>query len=283
MTSTKLDQILRQVRSFPTMPKTGANMLALLENPDTTVTEIEKVVRHDPGLTGNILKLANSAYFGMPTKVSSVRQAVILLGMKRLVQLVIASCVSAVMDVSVPGYQLPPGNLWRHSIAVSIAAEALARDSGNTAVEDVFTPALLHDIGKLILGQFVGNELETIEHIADKGIPHVVAENMVFGIDHAELGAKILEQWAFPPEVVNAVKWHHDPDGVDSVVSQIDIVYLANLLCQTNGSGGEDEGHAIELSPAVMERSGIKFGQFEEISQNVERWVDELSAALSLH
>ena len=66
-------------------------------------------------------------------------------------------------------------------------------------VEDVFTPALLHDIGKLILGQFVSDELETIEHIADKGIPYVVAENMVFGIDHAELGAKILQHWSSTP------------------------------------------------------------------------------------
>ncbi|MCK5416940.1 MAG: HDOD domain-containing protein, partial [Desulfobacterales bacterium] len=119
MKDTKLNDILSKVKSFPTMPGAGTKMLSLLEEPDTTVSEIEEILRYDPGLTANVLKLANSAYFGLPSKIGSLKQAVILLGLKRLIQIVVASCVSAVMDKSVPGYDLPAGDLWRHSIAVS--------------------------------------------------------------------------------------------------------------------------------------------------------------------
>ena len=283
MRDAKLNEILTKVKSFPTMPGAGAKMLTLLEEPDTAVSEIEEILRYDPGLTANVLRLANSAYFGLPSKIGSLKQAVILLGLKRLTQLVVASCVSAVMDKVVPGYDLPPGDLWRHSVAVSIAAEALVKDKKRVDTEDVFTPALLHDVGKLVLGAFVKEELEAIQSIAAKGVPFVVAENMILGTDHAEIGASILTNWDLPPDVINAVRWHHDPDSPDACNIQMDVVYLANLLCQTSDTSGQAGGHAVELSPAVIDRLGIKLDQFETISEKVARWVDELSDALTFN
>ena len=283
MRDTKLSAILSKVKSFPTMPGAGAKMLALLEEPDTTISEIEDVLRYDPGLTANVLKLANSAYFGVPSKIGSLKQAVILLGLKRLMQLVVASCVSAIMDKSVPGYDLPAGDMWRHSIAVSLAAEALVKNKKKIKTEDFFTPALLHDVGKLVLGAFVKEELEAIESIAAKGVPFVVAENMILGTDHAEIGARILSHWNLPADIINAVRWHHDPDSSDVSNAQVDVVYLANLLCHPSNTGNQALGHAIELSPAVIERLGIQLDQFESISEKIAHWVDELSDALAFN
>jgi putative nucleotidyltransferase with HDIG domain len=283
MNDSKLNQILSKVKAFPTMPEAGAKMLTLLEEPDTEISEIEEILRYDPGLTANILKLANSAYFGIPSKIGSLKQAVIVLGFKRLVQLVVASCVSAVMDESVPGYDLPPGNLWRHSIAVSIAAEALVKDKQKKVSQDVFTPALLHDVGKLVLGTFVKEELEAIESIAAKGVPFVVAENMILGTDHAEIGAQILSHWNFPKDVIHAVRWHHDPESPKTVNIQMDIVYLANLLCQTADTSDATGEQSVELSPAVIERLGVQLDQFEEISVKIAQWVDDLSDALAFN
>ena len=283
MRDTKLNEILAKVDSFPTMPGAGTKMLVLLEEPDTAVSEIEEILRYDPGLTANVLKLANSAYFGIPSKIGSLKQAVILLGLKRLIQLVVASSVSAVMDKSVAGYDLPAGDLWRHSVAVSIAAEALVKGKKKLDIEDVFTPALLHDVGKLVLGAFVKEELEAIKSIADKGVPFVVAENMILGTDHAEIGARILAHWNLPADVINAVRWHHDPDSPDAANLQMDVVYLANLLCQTSETSGAAGGNAVELSTTVINRLGIQLDQFESISAKVARWVDELAGALAFN
>ena len=281
MENTNLEKILLKVESFPSMPAAGAKLLALLEEPEVSVNEVEDILRYDPGLTANVLKLANSAYFGIPAKIGSVKQAIVLIGLKRLVQLVIASCVGSVMNKAVAGYNMPPGNLWRHSIAVSIAAEALVKDKKNLAAEDFFTPALLHDIGKLVLGSFVQEELSAIQTISAKGIPFVVAENMVLGTDHAEIGAKILAGWSFPEDVVSAVGWHHDPESTDSPSMQVDVVHLANLLCQTNTTAPDGAGQAVELSAVVIDRLGIEIAQFETISAKVAQWVDELAETLT--
>jgi HD-like signal output (HDOD) protein len=90
-------------------------------------------------------------------------------------------------------------------------------------------------------------------------------------------------QWSFPRDVVDAVRWHHDPDFPEKASAPIDIIYLSNLLCQTNGDGNDDEAYCAELSPAVIERLGLEISQFDEIKARVAQWVDELSDALTFN
>ena len=108
----KIKNIASLLKSFPSMPGAAVKLLALIDDPEINLTRIEIKLRQDAGLTANLLKLANSAYFGLPTKVGSVRQAILLLGLKRLSQMVTASCISAIMNKPVPGYDLPAGELW---------------------------------------------------------------------------------------------------------------------------------------------------------------------------
>ena len=131
------------------------------------------------------------------------------------------------------------------------------------------------------MGSFVKEELEAIHRLAPKGIPFVVVENMILGTDHAEIGARILANWNLPADVINAVRWHHDPDSPDASNAQMDVIYLANILCQTPDTSGPKAGHAVELSPSVIDRLGIQLDQFESISEKVAHWVDELSNALA--
>lgn len=283
MENEKLEKILSKVDNFPSMPAAGSRLLSLLEEQEVSIGEVEDILRYDPGLTANVLKLANSAYFGIPSRIGSVKQAIILLGTNRLIQLVTASCVGAVMKKAVPGYNIPPGDLWRHSIAVSIAAEALVKDKKNVDSEDFFTPALLHDVGKLILGNFVNEDLTAIESITCKGIPFVIAENMILGTDHTEIGAKILSRWSFPEDVVHAVQYHHDPEAAETSSMKIDVVHLSNLLCQTNSNTPDSAGNSVELSAEVIDRLGIQLSQFEAISGKVSKWVDEMSDALTFN
>jgi putative nucleotidyltransferase with HDIG domain len=283
MTPKGLQRIFATVSDLPSMPASGTRMLKLLENPEASMDAIEDILRHDPGLTANVLKLANSAYFGIPTKIGSPRQAVILLGLRRLVQLVIASCVSAIMGRPVAGCDMTAGDLWRHSIAVAIAAEALVKNKRGGGVEDVFTAALLHDAGKIVLGRFVQEELPDIKRITAGGVPLVLAENMVLGTDHAVIGAKLLESWALPPDVVRAVRWHHDPEAADGPSIIVDIVHLADRMCRKNAGGRNLDPTPEELSPAVVSRLGIAENQLEAVTGKVADWVDELSDALTFN
>jgi putative nucleotidyltransferase with HDIG domain len=277
MKQTKIQQIMAAVKSFPGMPWTAARLLSQLDKPDTTVSQIEEILGYDPGLTANVLKLTNSAYFGLPSKIGSVRQAIILLGEKKLIQLVLASCVRDAMDKEVAGYDLPAGELWRHSIAVSVAAETLVSELGIAAVDVVFTAALLHDVGKLALGSFVKDDLEKIEDTASEEIPFEAAEQFVLGTNHAELGAIILNSWSFPANIVSAVQWHHVPDGGEQTTSLIDVVHVADVLSVMIGIGGGRAGLRHRPSGAATRRLGIKPFVLEKVASQTVQWVSELS------
>jgi putative nucleotidyltransferase with HDIG domain len=275
-----LAKIMLNVSSFPSMPKTALNLMDLVKKEDVSADEMEKMMRNDPGLTANVLKLSNSAYFGIPAKVGSLKQAVLLLGLKRFTQIVVASCTSHTMNKHVEGYDIPPGALWQHSVAVSKTAEALAKFAKLTDSIDFFTPALLHDMGKLVLGIFVKNEIQTIQAMVANGVPLVVAEHMVLGTDHAEIGSQILANWSFPSDIVNAVRWHHNPERLKNSNMQPEIVYLSNLLCQSSERNSADDRPFTVPSPVVLQRLNISKDQYRSIFDKTTIWLNQLSDRL---
>jgi putative nucleotidyltransferase with HDIG domain len=276
------DKIKMEVSTFPSMPRVGIKLRkALLKENDVSITEIEEILRHDPGLAANVLRVANSAYFGLSTKVGSLKQAVMLLGVNRFAQIAVSACMSKTLDKAVEGYDLSPGELWFHSIAVSNTAEALTKNKKFAETNDVFTPALLHDMGKLILGKFVKKELQKIESIAAKGVSLVIAEHMVFGTDHAEIGALILAKWSFPVDIVNAVRWHHNPERIKNSNMQLDIVYLSNQMCQSNADIDSASGQFAMPSSVVLKRLGIKLDQYKTMAEKAHSWMKKLSDTLT--
>jgi putative nucleotidyltransferase with HDIG domain len=270
-------KIASVITSFPGMPATALKLLAMIDDPAVQVTKIEKTLRHDPGLTANVLKLANSAYFGIPSMVGSIRQAVILLGLKRLIQMVIASCVSVIMNRQITGYDLSAGELWRHSIAVSVAAETMAKELEVETEEEIFTAALLHDVGKLVLDEFVKDDLRQIETAVSQGISFEMAEDIVLGTNHADVGARILTNWSLPPTIVGAVRWHHGPEKCEQPSALIDIVHVANILSLKMGIGAGSNGRQHEPPADVVKRLGLEAGHLEKVSNQTQHWVDELS------
>ena len=276
-----LGKIMLKVSYFPSMPKAGVKLMGLLKKKDVPIADIERIARQDPGLTANVLKLANSAYFGVPSKISSLKQAIISLGTRRFYQIAFAACMSDTMDKEIEGYDMPPGDLWRHSIAVSKTAEAITKYLKMTDEIDFFTPALLHDMGKLVLGIFVKDEFQAINNIAAKGVPQVMAENMILGIDHAEIGAQVLASWSLPIEIVNAVRWHHIPERMKTSNMQAEIVYLSNLLCQKQVEDESHMGQDIGPSSVVLDRLGLTMKQYDIISDRVSNWINELSDSLN--
>ncbi|MDY6791208.1 MAG: HDOD domain-containing protein [Thermodesulfobacteriota bacterium] len=269
--------IIAKVEAFPSLPGATTKLISLLDDSNAAVVEIEEILRMDPGLTANVLKLSNSAYFGFPSKIGSVHKAIVLLGVKRLMQIVMTSCVNSLMSKFVPGYDLPPGEMWRHSIAVSVAAEGLIAELNTSEADEIFTAALLHDVGKLVMGELMKDDINKIDKIVSQDVSFEEAEHIVFGIDHAQIGAKILENWGLPAEIVSAVRWHHDPDAADESSTLIDIVHVANVLCLMIGIGVGREGLQYRPSPVVTQRLGIKPANLEKVASYTLDWVSDLT------
>jgi len=269
--------IIAKVEAFPSLPGATTKLISLLDDSNAAVVEIEEILRMDPGLTANVLKLSNSAYFGFPSKIGSIHKAIVLLGAKRLMQVVMTSCVNSLMNESVPGYDLPPGEMWRHSIAVSVAAEGLISELNTPEADEIFTAALLHDVGKFVMGEFMKDDIKKIDKIVSKDVSFEEAEHIAFGIDHAQIGAMILKNWGLPAEIVSAVRWHHDPDAADETSTLIDIVHVANVLCLMIGIGVGREGLQYRPSPVVTKRLGIKPVNLEKVASYTLGWVSDLT------
>jgi len=274
-------KIIQKVSIFPSMPQAGMKLSMLLKEEDVSIEEIEKILRHDPGLAANVLRLANSAYFGMPTKVSTLKHAVMLLGVKRFAQIAVTASMNKAMNSAVEGYGLSPGELWLHSISVSTLSEALAKNRNVPENSDCFTPALLHDLGKLVLGEFVKKELPDIERLVAEGVPFVIAEKEVIGTNHAEIGALILSKWRFPEDLINAVRWHHLPQGEENSTLHQDIVYLANLICHSSADRESDQGQNMMPHASVLKRLRINSEQYNAYSEKARSWMNKLSNNLT--
>ncbi len=196
-------RILINAKAIPTLSSTVVKLGKMLNDPDVQMEDLAKAITLDPGITANVLKLANSAALGLPRQVSSVHEAVVRIGMKQVYQIALSSSLKPIVDNRLDGYDLEDGFYWRHSIAVAIASEKIA--VGKRGVGDAFTAGILHDVGKQVISEFIMRESESFEEI-DMTKTFDEIERELLGIDHSELGASVLEKWQLPTPLINVAR-----------------------------------------------------------------------------
>ncbi len=254
----RLEEIISLIRHIPPFPKVAMRVLALLKDPEVEAEQLAEIIQYDPSITANVLKMCNAAYFGLPRKVGSLDEALVVLGNATLKDLVIAgSSAKFLRGQAGAGYKLEQGEMWKHSVAVGIMAKILAKNIKGVDSGSAFTCGLLHDIGKKFLSSFVSDEFGPITRkVEEEQCSFTAAEKACLGITHADLGAMILERWEFPREEVEAVRHHHDPDALEQGELTA-LTALANGLVITMGIGVGADGLATELQGRGLERFGI--------------------------
>lgn len=249
------EQIVSKVSSFPTLPAMAGKLLNLLNDPEIPGTEIGKVVQYDPALTANLMKAANSVYLGVTTEVNSINEAVFRLGSKWIFQIAVSSLIYSNLRRPVTGYDLSGEDLWRHSIAVATMSDILSRQLNIKDVGLAFTGGLLHDIGKIIMGEFITDKFDDIYKVVeDKNVSFEEAEQEILGVDHAEIGALIAESWKFPVVLIDCIRYHHDPEKMAEPKQAVDLVHIADALCLMQGYGIGRDGINYKPCQSTIER-----------------------------
>lgn len=252
------DEVLQRISDIPALPSAAAQVLGLAQDPDSGVGDIMEAIEYDPVLTAEVLRLANTAYFAGPRQIGTLRDAGVLLGTQRIVQLVLASSVLPIARHPLQGYDLPGGQLVRQCMAVAIGAELLAKLTGKTPPNHTFTAGLLADIGKIALGSFLEVDAEPILKLAtEQGVSFEIAEQNVLGIDHAEVGAALLEAWNVPNDVIQVVRWHHDPNRLQGNPLVVDLVHIAVFLSVGCGIGAGLDGLNYQPCAESIARLGL--------------------------
>ncbi len=248
-----IGKVLQSIKIIPAFPPAALKLLNLIREGDYSIMDIVNVVKFDPSITANILKLSNSAYFCAPQKITTIHEAVVNLGQNNLLQVVQAAGISMFYKKPVRGYLLTPRGLWRHCVAVALMSQILSHKIYRKDNPVLYTAALLHDVGKIILGEFVYNSLEKItELVSEQGRTCIEAEKEVLGIDHAELGGKIADQWKFPDDLKDPIALHHNPGKLDERDAKVgtenkvtpSLVYFSDQLCVKMGISGGSEGYS---------------------------------------
>jgi HD-like signal output (HDOD) protein len=247
--SLSLEALVSATPELAAMPSTSTRLLALLEEPDVAVTELVAIIEMDPGLTANLLKLCNSAYYGLRREVGTIREALVRLGNQTVITLAFAASMGRVLQAPVTAYRLPRGRLWRHTLAVGLLAARLLPAQTSAAERNrAFTAGVVHDLGKLLLDRPLRDRLEQIPP-ALSSLDLLNAERELLGCDHAEAGAALAESWNFPVDLVEVIAGHHRPAPRPPTVA---VVAVADLLASRFGhDGGAPTVSDLQLADAL--------------------------------
>ena len=264
----ELDDYINKVKHLPPAPRILPELLTLLRQDDVDSGRVVSLLAYDPSLTANVLKLSNSAFFGAATAATDLNEAITRLGFQQVYQLVAAVSGARALTPAQKSYGLDAGELWKHSVAAAIAAQLIAKKLGDDE-SLVFTATLLHDIGKIVL-------TDALEHIYGKLLDEsqkeqaslLEMEKKLLGVQHAEIGGRLLARWKFPANLVSAVWFHHQPKAAEPHQRLASYVYLGNMIAYFMGHGYGHQAFALrgrtdaleilELSPDSLPRFMIQ-------------------------
>jgi putative nucleotidyltransferase with HDIG domain len=226
----RVKKILRSIELMRPIPMVISRVLRSLDEPGSSAGYISEIIGLDAALAANVLQAANSAFLGYGPSCATLKEAVMRLGYKRIRTLVLAVAASRGLEGSLAGYQLAAGDMWSHSVATAVAAQWFARAINYPEPEEAYAAGLLHDIGKMVLNKFAEEEYKWVFNARKNKNTIRETEILAFGVDHAYVGSLMAQKWTFPPILVNAIQYHHDPLQAGEFQLLAAITNVANAL-----------------------------------------------------
>lgn len=256
--------IIRDTKSLPTLPGIISKLGSLANNDKVSAQEMARVVSSDQVLSAKVLRLVNSSFYGFPGRVSTVSNALILLGVNVVKSLAITSSIFELMEKNVVG-------LWEHSMGVAVAANTISKKLKLPDPEETSTAALLHDIGKVIIKIKLEQDFDQLTAlISSRNCTMYEAERELLDTDHAEIGGWLGNSWLLPEKLIEPVAFHHTVEK--SIVHQTKtaVVHIADVLVKASGFGFSGDDIVPRIQPVAWKRLGLNETVLEEIIAEVE-------------
>ncbi len=278
-----VESIIEAIDHLKPVSDIAGKVMALLDDPDCGMSDLSDIIRHEPALTANVLKLANSSYFGLPGKINDAKQAVVYLGMTQVVDLVLLVSCSESFSGSHAGYGLTTGELWKSAVSAAILANDLAEAKGLKQTSLFFTGALLRDIGKVVLDQHVKSAIEPImNRVNIQSMTFREAERQVLGFDHCQVGAKVAENWHFPTPLQCIIRYSHTPFAATGCFLEASIVNMADALCRKMEIGLGVDDPSYPEDDRVSRSVGLRQSQVQGVVDGFGGKMDRVNALFSV-
>jgi len=275
------------IKTMPSLPTSVTKVLEICNNPNTSPADLNQVISLDPVLVGRVLKLINSAYYGLGQPVTNLARAIIMLGINTVKNLALSTAVMG----HLPSKNKAPGlnmeGFWRHSLGVGVSAKLLAKKRGidPKLTEEYFTAGLLHDLGKIPLNAVLSNEYMLTISAGDKERKSLFrAEENILGLNHCAAGAMIKAAWKLDGAVGDVIVQHHDCEEYQG--SHKDVLYsivASNWFVSFSGLGFSGDRHPEKPQGKVWETLGISMEIFDAIEKVVNAEIEKAEIFLKIN
>ena len=248
-----------------------------MTNPTSSFKDLGNIIETDQAIAARVLKLANSAFYGLRGMVSSIHQATVILGHETLGELITVAGSSKLLGSVLKGYGLDSGFLWQHSLAVAFGSKIIAHKINPKIENDAFSAGLLHDSGKLALDKFVYEKEQEFETFMDENEETFLgAEKKIFGFDHAEIAFELCTRWGIPEVHGRAIRFHHYPSrSKNNELSYI--IHAADILSMRGGIGTGVDSMLYKMEEGTLEFLGLKEEKTNDIMNEIVDSVDKIA------
>lgn len=280
---TNLQIVIKEIKNLKPIPAVVTSLLEIIDDPNASMNEITKIIQYDPAITADLLRTANSAYFGLKHPAETIQEAAMMLGTDHVVDLVMLKVSAQVAKGTQKGYDLHEGALWKYSVSSALIAKQVAVQLDLPNKNSIFTAALLKDIGKTVLDKFIQDAFEKISNLVmNENFSFMEAEKQIIGVDHAELGAMIAKMWKFSPRMVGIIRNHHLSSETMVRDKDLAVVYLSDCICMMMGMGVGADGLAYRFHPQAMDHIGISAEDTLKIIADFACRMDEVEMLLKV-
>ncbi len=271
------------VGEIATLPEVTVKIIEVVEDPKGTARDLHNVIKQDPALSAKVLKVVNSAFYGLPGQVASVDRAIVLLGLSAVKNISIAASISRMFKSGNQLEYFDAKQMWVHSLAVSVCAKRICIAAGDVAGHDeVFLAGLIHDLGILIERQAFPDQLNEIaRRSADGSESWLDLERELIGPTHQELGDALTTKWKFPRHLRAAVGYHHNPEELSDELKRIGmIVHTADILCCQEQHGFSLTAATEEFTQELLDCVGVTVEQLVEIRDEIPELLADAQVVL---
>ncbi len=269
-------RIIQSIKDLPPMPQVVIKIQHLISDLNSDTTEVANIIESDQAIAAKVLKMANSAFYGMSGKISSLHQASLLLGYQILGEIVTLAGAADILAGKMSGYGYDSQELWQHSLSVAFTSKMIAEMKYKDVIHEAHTAGLIHDVGKIILDRHVLENKDQISaYMAQEEKTFLDAEQNFFGFDHAEIASEICRTWNIPETITLAIKCHHQPSKSNGDELSY-ILHMADYIAAMGGIGYDDDDALSKLEKGTMDFLELRQEEVSDIMLKVLEAVDQL-------
>lgn len=267
--SQTISNLKENIKNIPSLPEIITKSIELMQDKNTSAVTLSKIISNDVGLTARVLKLVNSAYYGFPKQISTIQQAITILGFTTIKGIILSASIYKMFSSEGAGSEFNYKQFWKHSLLVAFASKLIGKYSKDLVSSDIFSAAFLHDIGKIILAQYdrdnytnvcMQNELSEFDYLKE--------EEKYCGINHCELGNIVAYSWNLPEVFCDVITYHHNPEKSINFKNECMAVYLANYI--TNNVMSNNSLTIDKIMLDILEKLNISVDNINIILEKLD-------------